>query len=206
MANPISALDSGTTDGLARDASGFFYGASIGRGSMGINCDECRNRPSLTDGLSVTAHAGFRLMPRLGIYGEYWLNRWRDRDGTWFNDADVHSIRNELLTVGAQLWVTRRLYLKASLGYGRHTTDAVYEDKRPILFSDTSGQAVEPEVFEPEGKTSSNALATSAGIGFEFIRTKTFGMSLEFRFAKSQADSRGREINSAAASFGLAWF
>jgi len=202
--NPISMLDSGTTDGLAR-GGGFYFGAAMGRGSLDVDCGDCRERPRLSEGLSLTAHAGLRLNERLGVYGEYWLIRWSDRDGDWFDDADIHSITQQMISAGAQLWITRRLFLRASAGYGRHTTDIDYSKPENVLFNAAGDAAPVPE--EPKEKDgSSSAMATSVGLGFELIRTRGFGLSAEFRYGRTRADNKDRDVSTTAASIGLTWF
>jgi len=203
-ANPLRDIGGGTTDGLARADSGLFYGFTMGRGSLGVSCDECRERPALSEGLSLTGHAGLKLGRRLGIYGEYWMIRWRDRDGDWFNDADIHSITQQTISAGAQLWLTRRLFVRASLGYSRHSTDIDYTKREDILFAAAGEESPAPEINNGEG--GSNSVATTVGAGFELIRTKTFGLSAEARIARNRLDDKDRDVTSFAASIGLSWF
>lgn len=70
--SPIDALDRATSDGLAHD-TGFYAGATIGRGSLDVSCAGCPARPALDDALSLSAFAGYRLTDRVGVFGEYWL-------------------------------------------------------------------------------------------------------------------------------------
>ncbi len=205
QANPLRDFDKGTTDGLARASSGLFYGATMGRGSLAVSCDSCRERPRLSEGLSVTGHAGLKVGSRLGFYGEYWMIRWSDRDGDWFDDSDIHSITQQTISAGAQFWVTRRLFLRASLGYGRHSTDIDYTKREDVLFR-AEGAAPVPLRETDDGDASSGSVATTIGAGFEIVRTRGFGLSLELRASHNRLDSRERDVSSYAASVGLSWF
>jgi hypothetical protein len=196
--SPIEAFDAATSDGQAHDI-GLYGGAAIGRGSLDISCADCAARPALDDALSVSAFAGYRLLPRVAVFGEYWLTRWSDRSGPWFGDSQVHDLSQQTISAGTQVWVTDRLWLRAQLGVGRHASDIDYRDVPSASFA-AAGQKMQPTSDRSHGA------ATVLGAGFEWARTRTFAASIELRAARTRPDSQSREVTTGSLSLGAAWF
>ncbi|HTM23287.1 MAG TPA: hypothetical protein VL172_22350, partial [Kofleriaceae bacterium] len=108
--------------------AGWVFGGNVGRGRLDISCPGCGHMAGLSDALSIGGHAGRMLTPRLAALVDVWVVRYADRDNYWFGDSADHVVEQRVITGAAQLWVSRRWWLRAGLGGGYHRSDADYTD------------------------------------------------------------------------------
>src|SRR5688572_2265489 len=111
--------------------TGWMYGANIGRGRLDISCPGCGDMAGLNDALSIGGHVGKMVGPRLAVMLDLWMVHYNDRDNGWFGDSQDHLVQQRIAMGAAQLWVSRRLWLRAGLGAGHHESDADYTEAPP---------------------------------------------------------------------------
>src|SRR5688500_16623361 len=80
------------TPGSVRADPAVFVGGSIGRGQLDIDvdCGRCDGIGRLNEALSLSAHAGVLVAPRVGVLAEMWMVRFQDRDTLRFADSSDH--------------------------------------------------------------------------------------------------------------------
>ena len=190
---------------IAGERSGFAFGFSFGRGGLDVECPRCGNVAAITEGLSLTAHAGFLLSPNLALLAEHWTVRWNDRGSEWFDDGADHLVAQRMTFAAAQLWLTPTLWLKAGLGVGWHISDSLYT--KPPLPSDRS-----PRPASLSGETGSHdeagraAPAYFTAIGWEYAHTATFAADIQLRFGATRRPADEYQIYTTGLNFGLSWF
>jgi hypothetical protein len=194
--------------------SGLTFGASIGRGSIDIDCAQCDGVAPVTEGLSLAAHAGWMLLPSLGIVGEHWTVRYNDRGSEWFDDSEPHLIAQRIFVVGAQAFVTNRIWLKAGLGMGWHISDSRYANpemgqggRAPVQASGAGGAAgkggTDPmESAESRGVSPAYLLAA----GFEFAHKDFFAADIQLRVGATRRPSDQYQIYNTALNIGFNWY
>lgn len=184
-----------------RDGIGF--GAAIGRGSIEISCDICDGVDPITEGVSASLWGGYMLTPRLMVIGEYWTVRYSGRGSDWFTDASRDQyVAQHMVLGGVQLWLTRRLYLRASVGPGWHDSDSRYAD---VDRNPTTGGSSLPRLApdDPAPRVSS---ATSFGIGLEFAHTRTFAAEVMLRAGTTRRPADEYQVTNVAITFGASWY
>lgn len=192
------AVDSGGRDR-------FTFGASIGRGSIAIDCPICDDVAPLTEGLSLSVHGGYMLTPRFAILGEYWSVRYNNRGSDWFPDSRDHAVLQHIVTVSGQLWLTKQLYVRAGLGVGRHSSDSLYT-KPDVYESDDALLRAQRGMGTGERSTGVNASATTFGVGFEFAHTKNFAADVQLRIGRTDTNESKFSVTNTALTFGVAWY
>ncbi len=190
------------TQGPNRD--GFMVGASYGRGTLEVQCDTCE-AATLTDALSVAAHVGYMVTPRVAILGEYWTVRYNARGGALFDDSEKHLVSQQMATVAAQLFVTNRLWLKAGVGAGWHITDGDYDkdlpNNGPRPASVSGGQKM------PEDSNNSTAgNAAFAAIGWELAHNSVFAADIQFRVGTTKRLDNKYQILNTGLNVGFNWY
>lgn|GEM_PF-6838849 len=201
-AEPAAGVDRSATSG-ERDR--FTFGASIGRGSISIECPICDDVAPLTEALSLSAHAGYMLTPRLAVIGEYWTVRYNNRGSDWFPDSRDHAVVQHIVTVGGQLWLTKALYLRAGIGVGRHSSDSLYTKPDVYQSNDMLLRAQRGMNTGPRA-TGVNARATTFGIGFEFAHTKKFAADVQLRVGRTDTNESDFAVTNTGITFGVAWY
>jgi hypothetical protein len=181
--------------------SGIFGGLSIGRGSIGIECDRCQNVATITEALSLSAHVGWMLNPSLAVVGEHWTVRYNDRGSEWFDDSAEHLIAQRISTVGGQLWVAPTLWVRAGLGVGKHISDSHYTKSLPPP-SGVRASSVGEELEAPGDWTG----AAAAAIGYEFAHTPRFAAEVILRVGTTRRPSDEFQIHNTAITFGASWY
>ena len=187
---------------VAGDRSGFTIGGSIGRGRIAIECAACDNVAPLTEALSSSVHVGFMLQPQLSIIAEHWAIIYNDRGSDWFPDSQDHAVQQHLQTFGAQLWLTRRAYLRAGLGFGWHQSDSQYakvqRDDGPVAAAAGTGSG-----GESAGKFTP---AATVGVGFEFAHTRAFAADVQLRMGTTRRPADEYQVHNVGLNFGAAWY
>ena len=182
--------------------SGWMFGASIGRGELNVDvaCTTCPKLDALREALSLNAHVGFMVNPRLALVVDGWLVRYKERDNLRFADSSDHLIVESSLLAGAQVWATRRIWLRAGLGLAWHETDLEYPvAARPVPAGKRPGGS--PPV------TTSDDLGPAAGValGLEVARTPGFGFELILRTGGAR-HTGGVDVGVTAIALGGTWY
>lgn len=189
------------TDGAR---GGFTFGASIGPSKLQISCPGCSLEP-LDQGLSLSAHAGAVLTTRLALVVEHWRVVWEGRDNYWFGSSTRYVVQEQFNTVGAQLWLTKRFWLRGGVGVSRHKSDVSYasiaDGGNPGLRSVAGGE-VPPRPLDHTRK----APALTAAAGMELVYTPTFAVDLALRVGTGSAGDRGIETTAGAFTIGATWY
>ncbi len=176
---------------------GWMYGANIGRGRLDMSCPGCGSM-ALNDALSIGGHVGKMVSPRLAVMLDVWVVHYNDRDNNLFGDSQDHLIQQRIATGAAQLWVSRRWWLRAGLGAGHHESDAAYTEA-PMT---TAGvRAAGGESPQPPSRI---ALATALAAGVEIIHTQGLAIDLQLRSALSRGT--GVDTQTTAVEFGVSWY
>ncbi len=183
---------------------GLFMGATFGRGSIEVDCESC-NEGKITEALSVSAHAGYMVTPRIGILGEHWAVRYNDSGSDLFDDSARHLVAQHMSTVAAQLFVTNRLWVKAGFGVGWHITDGDYDQAPsrtgPVPVGAKGGQTA------PEASDESTAgSATFAAIGWEMAHNEVFAMDIQFRVGTTKRPDERYQILNTGLNIGFNWY
>ena len=186
----------------ARD--GLIMGASFGRGSIEVDCDTC-DSAKLTEALSLAAHIGYMVTPRIGIVGEHWTVRYNARGGALFDDSERHLVAQHMSTIAAQLFVTNRIWLKAGFGVGWHITDGDYDKDLP----NNGPRPVSAKAgARPEDMSEKTDLgnATFAAIGWEIAHNSVFAADIQFRVGTTRRSDDRYEILSTGMNVGFNWY
>jgi hypothetical protein len=179
--------------------TGWMYGANIGRGRLDISCPGCGSMSPLNDALSIGGHVGKMVSPRLAVMLDVWVVRYHDRNNYWFGDSQDHLIEQRVATGAAQLWVSRRWWLRAGLGAGHHQSDADYTEA-PMTSAGVraAGGSSSPQ---PPSRV---AMATALAAGVEIIHTRGLAIDLQLRSALSRGS--GVDTQTTAVEFGVSWY
>ena len=186
---------------------GLMMGASIGRGSIAVECKRC-DEGTLTDALSVAAHVGYMITPRLAILGEHWSVRYNQRGGAWFDDSVYHLVAQHQSMLAAQLFVTDSVWLKAGLGVGWHVTDGRYA--QPPLPVEQSGAplpaAGKGEDQGPASEVSSDGAATALSLGWEFAHNSVFAADVQLRLGTTRNFDGKYDVVNTGINVGFNWY
>lgn len=183
---------------LVPERSGWFFGASIGRGELDIDvgCSSCPSLKNLEEALSLSAHAGVMLNPSLGVLVEGWMVRFYERDNLRFADSSDHEIAETMLLGSGQVWLGR-MFLRAGVGMAWHKTDLEYPVNGKVFASDTGKP--------PMNQASDMAPAGAVTLGLEAARTPTFSLELMVR-AGAAKHARDVEVGTMALTLGGSWY
>lgn len=198
------AVDSKVSTSLEGERSRFAFGMSIGRGSIAIECPICDGVAPLTEALSVSVHAGYMVTPRLALIGEYWSVRYNNRGSDWFPDSQDHAVLQHMATIGGQLWLTKRLYIRAGIGLGRHSSDSLYT--KPDVYESDDGFLRAAQGMMGTESGSRTTAATTIGAGFEFAHTKNFAVDVQFRVGRTATNVDKFSVHNTGITFGVAWY
>ena len=189
---------------LSPNRDGFIMGASFGRGSIEVQCDGCETA-KLTEALSVAAHAGYMVTPRIAILGEHWGVRYNSRGGALFDDSERHLVAQHMTTVAGQVFVTDRLWLKAGVGVGWHITDGDYDKDLPNLGPTPVGAAGGTRMPEKTNEAVAGN-ATFAAIGYELAHNSVFAAEIQFRVGSTRRSDDKYEILNTGLNVGFNWY
>lgn len=189
---------------LSPERDGLTMGASFGRGSIEVDCDTC-DAATLREALSLAAHIGYMVTPRIALVGEHWTVRYNERGGPLFDDSERHLVAQHMSTIAAQIFVTRRLWLKAGVGVGWHITDGDYDKDLPMsgpVATSARGDGRMPE------KSDSAALgnATFAALGWEFAHNTVFAADIQFRVGTTRRPDERYQILNTGLNIGFNWY
>lgn len=183
---------------------GFTMGASFGRGSIEVDCDTC-DSAKLTEALSVAAHVGYMVTPRIAILGEHWSVRYNERGGALFDDSQRHLVAQHMSTVAAQLFVTNSIWVKAGFGVGWHITDGDYDKELPQVGpTPVSANGGERPADDGQGPELGNA--TFAAIGWEVAHNSVFAMDIQLRVGSTRRADDKYQILNTGANVGFNWY
>lgn len=185
--------------------SGLMLGASVGRGSIDIDCDTCGNVGAITEALSYSLHAGLMVTPSAAVMLEHWTIRWNDRGSEWFDDSAQHLVAQRITTVSGQLWFGKYVWVRGGLGVGRHISDSRYArvegEPDGVLRSSTGGGSSTPDT--DNGGWSP---AASLAVGFEFAHTTTFAADVQLRVGTTRRDADEYQVHNTGLMFGASWY
>lgn len=205
LASPARAERDAHSSVLSPNRDGFTMGATFGRGSIEVDCGTCGDA-KLTEALSISAHAGYMITPRLALLGEHWSVRYNARGGPLFDDSERHLVAQHISAVAAQLFVTNRLWIKAGVGVGWHITDGDYDKDlpaAPMAIAAAQGQGM-PGGEDDAG--SSAGRASFAAIGWELAQNSVFAADIQLRIgATRRADDRYQVYNTGL-NIGFNWY
>lgn len=189
----------------APDRHGLTFGLSIGRGSIEVECGSCARAPKLKEALSVAAHVGYMILPRIAVTAEHWTVRYNERGGRWFDDSQRHLVAQRITAVAAQAFVTDSIWLKAGVGVGWHIGDGDYTKPSPSVEpgpiavgsagpkptdGDDAGLQVRPAYF--------------TAIGWEFARNRSLAAEVQLRVAATQGPDY--QVLNTGLNFGMSWY
>jgi hypothetical protein len=189
---------------LSPERDGLTMGASFGRGSIEVDCDTC-DTAKLTEALSLAAHIGYMVTPRIAVVGEHWTVRYNERGGPLFDDSERHLVAQHMSTSAAQLFVTHRLWLKAGVGVGWHITDGDYDKEMPIsgpVAASATGGSRMPESSDSVAMGN----ATFAAVGYEFAHNTVFAADIQFRVGSTQRPDKRYQILNTGLNIGFNWY
>ena len=109
-----------------------------------------------------------------------------------------------MLLGGVQLWMTRRFYLRASVGPGWHESDSRYANLDPDPAPSTSGNSL-PRLA-PDDPAPLVTPATSFGVGLEFAHTRTFAAEVFVRAGTTMRPDDEYQVQNVALTFGASWY
>ena len=183
---------------------GFTMGATFGRGSIDVKCATCADA-KLTEALSVSAHVGYMVTPRLALLAEHWSVRYNARGGALFDDSEDHLVAQHISTFAGQLFVTNSLWIKAGLGVGWHITDGDYDKDlsattpMPIGANGTSS---------PKGESRSRASGTAsfAAIGLELAHNEVCAVDIQFRVGTTRLSDERYQVYNTGLNVGFNWY
>jgi hypothetical protein len=180
-------------------------GASFGRGSIDVNCPSCGDA-TLTEALSVAAHAGYMITPRLALLGEHWSVRYNARGGALFDDSARHLVAQHISSIAAQLFVTHRIWVKAGLGMGWHITDGEYARPPaatgPMPVAAKGSSSMEP----PSEESTSIGAASFMALGLEVAHNSVFAAEIQFRVGTSRAPDDRYQVYNTGLNVGFSWY
>lgn len=204
----LAALLVLTPGAAAEERDGLTFGASLGRGSIDVACDGCDGVAPITEALSLTAHVGVLVTPRLSLLAEHWTVRYRDRGSEWFDDSLDHLVAQRITVGGAQAWVTRRLWLRAGVGVGYHISDSSYVqgggsasggDIRPASAAGALGE-------RGDGRAPRVTPAYFTAIGYEVAHRSDLAVDVQIRFGATRRPADEYQIYNTAVNFGMSWY
>jgi hypothetical protein len=200
-----AAADSDRKSGvLSPVRDGLILGASFGRGSIEVDCDTCE-AAKLTEALSLAAHVGYMVTPRIGIVGEHWTVRYNERGGPLFDDTERHLVAQHMSTIAAQLFVTDSIWVKAGVGVGWHITDGDYDKAPPQIGPmPVSAKGGESPRKTDEGPDLGNA--TFAAIGWEIAHNSVFAADIQFRVGSTRRADQRYQILNTGMNVGFNWY
>lgn len=196
----------------ARD--GLTFGASIGRGSIGVDCGNC-DVTTLREALSISVHAGYMILPRLGIVGEYWSVRHNVRGGAWFDDSEYHLVAQNMTLLGAQVFVTDSIWLKAGIGVGTHVSDEPYAKRKSDRSSTSQAVSNAGDAQNgssggmsetPYGSVSEHGAASFLAIGWEFAHNSVFAADVQLRIASTHMPGDDYQVDNTGVNVGFNWY
>jgi hypothetical protein len=170
-AQPVSAY---YEDQIAlRD--GLTIGVGLGVGHLecgGAGCD------GVTEAAGADVHLGAMLTPRLAIVAELWAMGHR---------ADRVDITHTLATLGAQVWLLPRLWVRAGAG-------VAHAD-----FGFGGALADVPDRTE-------TVPGAVAGVGLELVTSRGFALDLQLRGGSGLYDDGDTRVHDVALSLGMSWY
>lgn len=181
---------------------GFTMGATIGRGSIEVQCATCPDA-KISEALSVSGHAGYMVTPQLSIVGEHWMLRFNERGSKFFDDSEIHLVAQQMTTIATQLFVTNRVWIKGGIGFGWHITDGDY---------DASPAATEglPNKHQPAPKEMSEGkilgTATFVAVGVELAHNEVFAVDLQLRGGTTRRPDGRYQVYNTGLNVGFNWY
>lgn len=160
---------------------GLTAGASLGLGELSCE-DESSTGTGPCDGVteagSLDGHLGVMLSPRLALMGDIWIMGHTENDLT---------VSQTISTIGAQLWLTPRLWIKGGLGiaHARFRFDGAFID------------------LESESET---VPAGMLGVGYEVVHKPNFALDLSLRGGTGVYEDEQTRAHNVAVTLGLSWY
>ncbi len=188
---------------------GLFIGASFGRGSIGVECDDCvGGGGTLTEAFSLEGHVGYMLTPQLALVGEHWTVRYNARGGALFNDSAPHLVAQHVSSLGAQVFLADTIWIRTGFGVGWHITDGDYakEHLRDSMSANVEGA----QALQPLGPQTSEADSAGgsyfAAIGWEVAHSRSFVAEVQLRAASTVRRDRAYEVQNVGLNVGASWY
>ena len=184
---------------------GFTMGATVGRGSIDIRCTTCTDT-KLSDALSVTGHMGYMVNPRLAIVAEHWMVRFKDRGSDLFDDSEDHLVAQHMTGLAAQLFVTKRLWVKGGFGFGWHLSDGDYGD--PVPTPDVMENSTHPPAGAADSESEGTVFGTTTfvAIGVELAHNEYFAADLQLRGGTTRRSDDRYQVYNTGLNVGFNWY
>ena len=157
-----------------RGRSGLTVGIGLGLGNMGCEGNGCED---VTEAAGIDGHIGVMLIPRLALIGELW--------GMGHTEDRV-TITQTIATIGAQLWLTRRLWLRGGLGVAHSSFN--YDGDLIDISS-----------------RSDTVPGFTLGAGIEVVATRHFALDLSLRGGTGVYEDDTR-VNNLMLGVGASWY
>lgn len=159
---------------------GLTLGFDLGLGSMDarsgpLRCDGCQNDPAAGQ---LGFWIGAMLNPRFALMFHGSIT------GQALDDNGDETLVNSTALLAAKVWLSRRLWLKAGLGFASLS-----------ISSDIGGD----EKLDEGG-------AGMIGIGFEAIHSRKFAMDIALTATSSSYEAIDEEISIGTLNLGFSWF
>lgn len=161
------------------ERGGLIFGLGLDAGHLQLSVGACPGEcEGVTEAGGLNVHLGLMLTPRLAIVGELW--------GMGHMEDDFFASQ-ALATVGPQIWLGKRLWIKGGVGAARagfryDTAIGGFEDSTDYVF------------------------AASAATGFELISTEDFGLDLQLRGGSGFFGTADTRIRNLSLGVGINWY
>jgi hypothetical protein len=159
----------------ADDRAGLTIGIGAGMGHLECSGDMC---DGVTEAGGLDAHIGVVLAPQFAIMGELW---------GMAHAEDRLTVAQTMATVGPQVWVVPRLWLRAGIGVARASYNY---DAEVVEFMDSTD-------WVP---------AAMAAAGVELISGRDFVMDLQLRAGAGFFNEGDTEIQNLSIGLGANWY
>jgi hypothetical protein len=158
----------------ARD--GILFGFGVGGGHM-----SCESSEDVCDGVTeaggIDLHLGYMLRPRIGLVFEIW---------PMGHTEDNVTITHVITTIGAQIFVLPRLWLKGGVGHAR----ASWHYKNIIVVGDET----------------ENVPAIMGAVGYEVLVGRRFAMDVQLRGGTGFYEEQSGKASNVAVQLGFTWY
>ncbi len=204
-----SSSPTSSEESLERD--GVFIGMSFGRGSIDVDCGDCPSGGGrLTEALSLETHVGYMLTPQIALVGEHWTIRYNARGGALFNDNAPHLVAQHVSSLGAQVFIADKVWIRSGFGLGWHVSDGDYMKKAradtSMSVSVDGAQALQPQAPSTPGEADSAGGSYFAAIGWELAHSTSFVAEVQLRAASTYRPDEAYEVRNVGVNVGASWY
>ena len=174
------ALADSYTESESVGRSGPFFGIGINAGEIRCKDDRCDSFP---EAAGIELHIGHMLGNNLAVVVDGWAMAHK-------SDEDVLggtlTVTNSIVTVGPQLWILPRLWVRGGVGLAR--ASYAYDG-----------------IINVDGETDT-ALGITAAVGLELVANDHLGLDVQFRAGTGFYDEENLEAQNLALGVSVTWF